>query len=391
MDVGRGRRCASSAIGDSRRSAQPLSAPSRSPVAWCQSSALGSDNGPRSSTTELMLGAPDLQGPDSALCTEGDPQGHEQGEPPFQVVTHKESRPGGIPVVFRCKSDSDSFWNVNPDLIAHDILTATQEKVLHHRINKQGTLILHVSSEHSARRLLSLKSLSSIPVEPRIPASYTRTMGRISGVPRRYSEDQLLEFFKPRGVTAVKREMAFSRESDGSATAITKSSVLLTFQTGLMLPAEIPLGFTYYRVSEYIDPPVQCFNCQKHGHYAKACRGPQRCKVCSGPHDYKECTARLEPKCANYAGPHTATFRACKVAKAAAAAHRRRVLNGKASSAPPDKRPSPVSADHFPSLPEPSRVFPSVLRSEQTLRETNEAPRSNLAWYHPKQKSRSPL
>ncbi|XP_064467220.1 uncharacterized protein LOC135378202 [Ornithodoros turicata] len=274
---------------------------------------------PRTSQTEL-LDDPQDEG-ESSLRTNGDTQSmdvppdptlkptHETDASLFQLVTYKKNRPNGIPIVFRCLTESDLFWNVNPNLIAREVLTTIQEKVLRHRINKYGTLIVHVSYEHSAQRLLGLTVLAGIAVQASIPQSYLCTTGRIIGVPRRYSEAQLLDYFCSSGATEVQRELAYSRESDGSAKAIVKSSVLLTFQPGYALPAEIPLGFTYFPLSEYIEPPTQCFNCQKFGHIARDCRGPQRCKVCAGPHVYKQCTSRRKPTCANCGGQQNATYR----------------------------------------------------------------------------------
>ena len=61
---------------------------------------------------------------------------------------------------------------------------------------------------------------------------------------------------------------------------------------------------------EYIRPPLRCYECQKFGHSAGACRGKQRCMKCGEEHDIKECMEGA-PKCSNCGGDHAAGFRGC--------------------------------------------------------------------------------
>lgn len=262
-----------------------------------------------------------------------------EDDAPFQVVTYRKSRAAGIPVVFRTSDPNSSFWKVNPNCIARDIVKETQEKVLSHRITRDGNLVINVASEGSANSLLLLKTIAGIEVEALIPDSYLKVMGRITDIPTWYSAEQLLHYLRPCGVIAVKRDVVFSREEDGTSKSYDKRSVVLTFRPGHTLPADVCLGFTCHPVSEYVPPPTQCFHCQRFGHIARDCHGTERCKICAGPHDFKSCTARREPKCANCGGPHVATYRACRVAKAATEAHIRKVMFGKSKqkqAAPPN-------------------------------------------------------
>lgn len=253
-------------------------------------------------------------------------------------------------MIFKCVQPDASFWKVNPNLVAQDILRATQEKIISHKINRQGHLIICVRSERSAKTLLATKFVAGIEIAAAVPDSYLRTLGRISNVPRRYSDSQLLEYLRHYGITHVRREMAFSREEDGSAKAFPKSSVVLTFHPGTPLPRDVCLGFNCHPVTEYIAPPVQCFKCQRFGHYARDCRGSVRCKVCAGDHDFKVCSSRCEAKCANCQGPHVASFGACPVARGVAAAHARKLTSGVSSIW--EACPNPDFVKDFPPLPE---------------------------------------
>ncbi|KAG0421899.1 hypothetical protein HPB47_002243 [Ixodes persulcatus] len=59
---------------------------------------------------------------------------------PFTSVHYKKPRPAGIPVVFKPNSSNASLWRVNPDEVAKEIIDVAQEKLLSHRMNKDGSL-----------------------------------------------------------------------------------------------------------------------------------------------------------------------------------------------------------------------------------------------------------
>ncbi|KAG5870372.1 hypothetical protein JTB14_016139 [Gonioctena quinquepunctata] len=44
---------------------------------------------------------------------------------------------------------------------------------------------------------------------------------------------------------------------------------------------------------------VECYNCQKFGHLAGACKSETACAVCAGPHDTRNCTKESPSKCSN--------------------------------------------------------------------------------------------
>ncbi|KAM7304529.1 uncharacterized protein ISCGN_014429 [Ixodes scapularis] len=203
--------------------------------------------------------------------------GDDEDSSPFTVVTYRKNRPSGIPVILK-PTGTKSFWKVNPNSIANDILAVTQEKILSHRINKDGSLTVHLASLCSANKLLALHSIGSVEVTAHVPETYSKNLGKIKNVPLEYSNSALLEYLLDNGVTSVQRQIAYYRKEDGSIEEQPSESVLLVFRTDRPMPQRVFLGFTSHPVEEYFGSPVQCFKCQKYGHVAKYCRGPQRCK-----------------------------------------------------------------------------------------------------------------
>lgn len=142
-----------------------------------------------------------------------------------------------------------------------------------------------------------------VKVESLVPrGSKQGVKGVIYGVFAGLSEKEIFENVKGAQVTDV---MRFKRR-DGTG----DEPVLLTFKDGT-LPQRVFLGNMAYNVKEYIKPPLRCYNCQKFGHIAGACRGKRKCAKCGGDHIIQNCKAEA-PKCPNCDGDHAAGFHGCE-------------------------------------------------------------------------------
>lgn len=290
----------------------------------------------------------------------------EEMDETFTLVSYKKKRNTGIPVLFQPSQAGCSLWRANPNVVAADIVVAAQEKVLAHRFNKDGSLVVNVSSLSAANRLLQVPTLAGIAVEARVPQSYMATYGKIQAVPLEYTDEELGSYLCDQGVLSARRQVSYSRNEDSVVTETRRRSVILEFKAGTPLPARVFLGFCSFPVTEYMGAATQCFKCQRHGHIAKNCRGPIRCKVCSGSHSYKDCTSRAQPRCANCGGPHPASYGACPKKKAATLARNVELIQGKVTTR---REPSP----------NPELVFTTALQASQDP-QTKRSPSSNKSY-----------
>lgn len=292
---------------------------------------------------------------------------------PLTLVTYKKKRAEGIPIVFRPTNEGTTFWQVNPNRVSAEIVSAAKEKVQSFRTTRDGSFSVSVASLASAKRLLMLSSVGGLEVKPFIPESYTRNVGKVKHVPLQYTDEQLLEFLKDAGVVSARRQIKYYRQEDGAVTSHPLHTVILTFRDDRPIPGRIYLGFTSHPVEEYLGPALRCYNCQRFGHMAKSCRSTRRCKVCSEDHDHKECKSLLQPKCANCAGNHAASYSGCPQNKAAAQMRRHELIHGRE---PRRNEPSPnLEIVHPVQGHQPQRAPKPPQPREPTTYSSREPPR----------------
>lgn len=99
----------------------------------------------------------------------------EMDQTAFLIVSYKKKRAAGVHVIFKPTQPESSFWKVNPNLLASVVVKTTQEKVLGRRLNKDGSLIVTVSSVPAAHCFCVMTEVSGIAVEAQVPYSYSAT------------------------------------------------------------------------------------------------------------------------------------------------------------------------------------------------------------------------
>lgn len=123
----------------------------------------------------------------------------------FTTVTYNKSRPSGIAILFQPVAPQVSFWKVNPNVGAREVVSVAKEQVLSTPINRDGSLSLSVHCVAAAQRLLKTSKIASLYAKAEMPRFYCLNFGRIINVPTEYTEHCLLEYLKEVGVVSVCR------------------------------------------------------------------------------------------------------------------------------------------------------------------------------------------
>ncbi|KAL1442147.1 hypothetical protein MTO96_030925 [Rhipicephalus appendiculatus] len=256
----------------------------------------------------------------------------------FRVVRHRKDRTVGIPVILAPASEGANLRQVNPIALYSEIEAILGGAPVKSHFTAQGSLLLDIATEDQANVLLETKNICGIAISARVPHSYMKNTCVVRGVPRWYSDEELLTYLKPQGVYHARRIVRRVQTSSSEWESRRTGSVVLTFAPNSERPEKINLGFTRHELEDYVETPPRCFKCQRFGHVAKHCRGEQRCKHCGGPHDFKTCTSKEKLVCANCGGDHPASYGRCPARTAAQRRNKTFVLGPKAVSEPSNTR-----------------------------------------------------
>ncbi|KAH8024682.1 hypothetical protein HPB51_000513 [Rhipicephalus microplus] len=165
----------------------------------------------------------------------------------FTVVSCKKKRDtGGVPVILRPTTDAGSLWKVKPNTFASAVVTSAQEKVPNHHHNKDGSLMVIVSTLPAANRLLTVTELAGVPVEARVPYSYTANYEKIQDVPLSYSDEDLQDYLFDQGIVSSRRLNTYTLEDGGKVKEVRHRSVILEFAKNSPLPKQVTHGFCSY-------------------------------------------------------------------------------------------------------------------------------------------------
>ena len=170
---------------------------------------------------------------------------------------------------------------------------------------RSGSLLIELARPSQAAGLQKLKAIIDTPVT----VSPHRTLNSCRGVIRSIDiinmpEAELLEGLQSQGVIAVKRIIS-KRGGNVSNTPV----VFLTFR-GTTLPPVIRVGYLQLKVSQYIQPPLRCFKCQRFGHSASLCKNTAVCAKC-GSSEHASADCNNPSKCINCNGTHPSFARNC--------------------------------------------------------------------------------
>lgn len=162
----------------------------------------------------------------------------------------------------------------------------------------------------------------------RIPFDQVESQG-IVRIPVTVTEEDLLESLISENIKIIGVKRFQKRLPDGSFQPL--PTVLLTFFS-TNRPDHVTYEHIWFKVTEYIRPLLQCFNCYKFHHGSGSCKNKKVCSICAGDHDYRLCNKQESLCCVNCKGDHIAISYSCPI-KAAKIAIIKNKISGKTSYA----------------------------------------------------------
>ena len=126
------------------------------------------------------------------------------------------------------------------------------------------------------------------------------------------TEENILEYLKPQGVTHVKR-FTIRRNHE----IVNTNTLLLTFNS-IVTPKTLKIFYQIIPVELYVPNPLRCFNCQKFGHHESKCPADVSsvCERCgTGNHDHLTSQCQNQAKCVNCGENHMSRSSDCDVWK----------------------------------------------------------------------------
>ena len=69
---------------------------------------------------------------------------------------------------------------------------------------------------------------------------------------------------------------------------IKTTAVVIDFAVGNEVPCKVLIGFSRYKVREYVAPFTRCYKCLSFDHVAVHCKKGQKCSLCAGEHRYTD-------------------------------------------------------------------------------------------------------
>jgi hypothetical protein len=228
------------------------------------------------------------------------------------AVTEKNSRessPDNADYVVYVKGTTRNLKTIAPATIRRE-LQSSFGKV--QKIECAGNSIrIYCTRDSQKRNILKTKMMGNIAVEaseprPKVAESQRQNTKKcvINGVPTDIQDDDICT-----ATDATTAQRILKRDNNG--VKIPTTTVILIY-AGETIPEIVHIDYLTFRTKSYIPKPVRCFKCQKFGHTKDHCRSEtNKCPICAKDHGYESCPNKLQLKCANCGGPHSAGYKDC--------------------------------------------------------------------------------
>ena len=183
----------------------------------------------------------------------------------------------------------------------------------------RSMIILKVKTQPTKQSLLKMKKIGEINIIAREPKNENLNYGVIGPLPCPENEEEreiklqkYKELLAETGTPVDNISWISKRENNGESWNIRITNFLrLHFIHNP--PKDVRIGYKFFKVNDYIEEVVQCWNCQRFGHTSKNCIYTQRCVFCGTVgHRKRENKCRTRhPRCANCQERHPAWSKRC--------------------------------------------------------------------------------
>ena len=212
-------------------------------------------------------------------------------------------------LIIQSKNPDKPITSLSPFVIEKQI-EATIGTAKSVKMCKNQTLLVETTRKAQTENLKKMTTFFGVPVE----VTEHKTLNSSKGIIRERilkseTEDNILEYLKPQGVTHVKR---FKIKKNGEL--VNTNTLLLTFNT-VETPKTLKIFYQIIPVDLYVPNPLRCFNCQKFGHHESNCPFDEGsvCEKCgTGNHDHLTSQCKNPPKCVNCSGNHMSKSSECE-------------------------------------------------------------------------------
>ena len=174
-------------------------------------------------------------------------------------------------------------------------------------------MLVETSRKAQTENLKKLDLFFGVPVEVTEHTTLNSSKGIIRNpVLKQETEENILDYLKPQGVTHVKRFRIKKNHE-----YINTNTLRLTFNS-VTTPKSLKNFYQIIPVELYVPNPLRCFNCQKFGHHESNCPADEGsvCERCGTEnHDHHTSQCRNPAKCVNCGGNHTSRSSDCDVWK----------------------------------------------------------------------------
>ena len=213
-------------------------------------------------------------------------------------------------LVIQSQDGSNPVTSLSPFVIEKQIesLIGTPESV---KKLKNKTLLVETNRKSQTENLLKVTSFFNLKVSVSQHNSLNSSKGIIRDrVLKGESEDSIVEYLRPQGVTGCKR---FKIKKEGQS--VETNTLLLTFDR-VNVPKSLKIFYRVVPVDVYVPNPLRCFNCQRFGHHENNCTEDPGsvCENCGADgHAHHTSQCKNPTKCINCGKDHSPKSNICEV------------------------------------------------------------------------------